>query len=79
MDALFSRSGSSTGLGKCTDEVKALVPEEIKSELSGLAAIYGVSLSEYVRDVLTIHTKGAVHVLRLRARIGNGTEGNGKE
>lgn len=73
----FSRSGTSCPLGKCTDEVKVLVPEVLKEELTALAVLNGQCLSEYVRDVLLGHTRG--HIYRLRAAAGNGIPGEGRE
>ena len=78
-DALLSRSGRSSGQGKCTEEVKTLVPAELKEELTGLAFVAGVPLSEYVREVLTTHARGAVYALRVRALQGAATAGKGKE
>ena len=74
---LLSRSGKSTGLGKCSDEIKTLVPSDLKEELTGLAFIANVPLSEYVRDILITHARGAVY--RVRVSSGNGTAGKGNE
>lgn len=57
-DALFSRTGKSNPLGKCTEDVKTLVPEEAKNSLNALAFLNSQTLSEYVRDVLIAHVYG---------------------
>ena len=76
-DMRMSRSGASCPLGKCTDEVKVLVPAVLKEELTALAVLNGQCLSEYVRDVLIGHCRG--HVYRMRAAAGNGMPGSGRE
>lgn len=58
------------GAGKFTADVKTLVDENTKDELMRLANLDGVSLSEYVRDLIFIHVHGREHLVRLhRARI----------
>lgn len=74
-DIRFSRSGASCALGKCTDEVKVLVPQVLKEELTALAVLNGQCLSEYVRDVLIGHCRGQVY----RMRAASGMPGAGRE
>lgn len=74
----YSRKGQTSPLGKCTDEIKSLVPEEVKAQLTGLSVLNGVPLSEYVRDVLIEHVYGAAHAMRLRAGLPIRREGNGQ-
>lgn len=64
--ALFSRSGQSNGAGKLTEEVRSLLPPEVKEQLTALAVLSGRTLSEYLRDLLTDHVYGHVHRLRLQ-------------
>lgn len=64
----FARSGISTG-EKNDCEVKSLVPESLKAELSTLAVLRGMSISEYVRLVLTTHCRGHVAWVQTRANL----------
>ncbi len=68
---LFSRSGHSNTLGKCTEEVKTLLPPNMKELLTALAVFNGQSLSEYVRDQLIKHLYGHAHAFKERQRNGN--------
>lgn len=65
--AMFSRSIHRTSEGKATEEIKIRVSEEIKGELAGLAALHGLTLSEYLREVATEHCRGRLYTIRLRA------------
>lgn len=76
-DAQFSRSGSSCSFGKCTDELKTMVPEEVKAQFTALAVINSTTVSEYLRDLCIAHVYG--HVATLRAKYGNGTAGKGRD
>lgn len=67
-DVFFSRSV--TGLatdGKATEDLKIHVSAELKEQLTGLAVLHGLTLSEYVRRELQRHVYGEVHVLRIGA------------
>jgi len=66
-DSVFSRSGTSHPLGKCTEELKTVVPEDVKEKFVALAQLSGQSSSEYLRDVITAHLYGQFHVLRMKA------------
>lgn len=76
-EARFSRSGMSCVFGKCTEEVKAKVPEDVKEKIAALAAINDLSVSEYIRDMCIERVYG--HLAILRARAGNGMSGMGPE
>jgi hypothetical protein len=62
------RSGTSSGMGKLTAEVRAWVPEATSEALRALAAQAGVTRSEFVRDLLMdwVHGPGRLTVMRLR-------------
>jgi hypothetical protein len=60
------RTGRSSGLGKLTEEVRALVPEQTSEALTALATLAGVPRAEYVRDVLIGFVHGHLTLLRLR-------------
>ena len=74
-DAMFSRSGNSCVLGKCTEDIKSKLPEEVKEQISALATINGQTVSEYLRDMCIERVFG--HVFMLRAKMGNGMPGIG--
>ncbi len=78
-DPLFSRNANSNALGKCTENIKTLVPEEVKNHLSGLAVLHNKTLSEYVRDVLLSHVYGHLHAVRLQHGFTGGRAGIGQE
>lgn len=60
------RTGRSTGLGKATGQMSVLVPEETKEGLIALAAVAGLTTSEYVRERLIEIVHGRLTLLRLR-------------
>jgi hypothetical protein len=61
----LSRTGSTNPLGKLTFEVKTRIPESVGDELSRSAAAIGVSVSEYLRDLIVVHVMGEDHVRRM--------------
>lgn len=63
---MFSRSASSTLMGKCTEHLKVPVPEALKEQLAALAVLRGKCVAEYVRDLLVAHVHGALYSIRLR-------------
>lgn len=65
-DPLFSRPVSPCPLGKCTDEIKTVVPEQVKEQLTALAILRGQTVSEYLRDLLVAHIFGHVYAIRVR-------------
>lgn len=71
----FSRTTSSNPLGKCTEELKTHVPEEMKERFAALAVLNGQTSSEYLRDVIAAHLYGQFHVVSMRA---SGRQGEGR-
>lgn len=57
-DPLASRSGVSNPFGKCTEELKTLIPFEIKEGFARLAHEHGVSPSEYLREIVMVTVIG---------------------
>lgn len=78
-EPLFSRSGQSNAMGKCTAEVKTFLPDETKEALSAMAVFSGQSLSEYLRDLIMRHVYGELHVLRMQKRSQNNKLESGQE
>ncbi len=75
---MFSRSGGTNPLGKNSEEVKTLVPPELKERLQALSTIAGINLSEYVREILLGHVYGQFSLLQMKSQ-GRNREGNGNE
>lgn len=64
----FTRSSSA--IRKLTAEVKTVVDDDTKDEFARLAATEGMSISEYLRDLVMIHVHGRERLARLhRARL----------
>ena len=63
-EVLYSRSGNTNPLGKCTEEIKSMVDETTKEAMQALAFAHGKNLSEYVRHVLHMHCFGHANMLR---------------
>ena len=61
------------GLGKCTEELKTTVPEQVKEEFAALAVLAGVRPADYLRDMVLEHLYGHLHATRLRAARSNTT------
>jgi hypothetical protein len=58
---VFSRSGVSSPLGKCTEELKAKVPEDVKTDFAIATRLAEKpNPSEHLRDVVMQHLYGAV-------------------
>jgi hypothetical protein len=64
--------------GKCTEELKTVVPEDVKEEFTALAVINGQRPSDYLRDLVLDHLYGRLHATRVRAGRGNGTANSGR-
>lgn len=64
---MTKRSGGSgrSGLGKLTAEIRSWVPEDTDEAIGTLAAMAGVSKSEYLRDLVMCHVHGCL-INRLR-------------
>lgn len=58
MSDIFSRGANTNPFGKCTEELKTQVPEEIREQLHALAALKGQTPSEYLRNLIIIHLHG---------------------
>jgi len=65
---LFSRSGNTNPLGKCTEELKCMVDEETKEAFLALARQSGLSKSEYLRIHVQYHVHGHARMVRERNR-----------
>lgn len=78
---LFSRSGASNVFGKLTAEVpKVKIPEATHEALERLSREAGLSLSEFVRELLMVRAHGLdmvskLHADRLRVVAGMGATG----
>jgi hypothetical protein len=66
------------GLGKCTEEIKTVVPEQVRDELVALAVINGMKPAEYLRDLIIEHLYGSLNAARLRAGRRNGMAESGR-
>lgn len=64
---MFSRGASTTPFGKCTEEVKSLVPFEVKLGLENIAHGLGMNTSEFVRELIMIRVLGKDRVARIAA------------
>ncbi|HYF37569.1 MAG TPA: hypothetical protein VD994_19865 [Prosthecobacter sp.] len=60
-DAVFSRSGVSGPLGKCSEAVKVWLPPELDFLSRQLAASAGMTQSELMRDLLCYRLKGKTY------------------
>lgn len=78
-DTRYSRSGNTNGMGKCSEEVKTHVPEDVKNALVTLATVNGMTLSEYTRSVLQDHAFGRLHTVRLAIPFNMGRDIMGTE
>lgn len=67
----LSRQPSPHPLGKCDTELKTQVPEQLRDEVAALATLRGQTVSEYVRELITLHVRGHIGVIRLQQRIPN--------
>lgn len=67
-EPLFSRSGHTSPWGKSDAELRVMLPERIKEEITAMAVLHGQSVSEYCRQVLVEHLHGSLVRLRDRSR-----------
>lgn len=65
---LASRSGETSPLGKLTEPLNLMLSEPTKSGIAALAAIHGVTPSEYVRAHLDDLVHGKLPMLRASCR-----------
>lgn len=68
----LSRQASPHPLGKCDTELKTQVPEQLRDELGALATLNGQTVSEYLRDMVTLHLHGHLDAARMAVRRRNG-------
>lgn len=73
----LSRPQLSNPFGKNTAEVKALVDEGTRDALSALAFAAGLTVSEYVRNLLLLHVHGHATMLRVHSQRTTGMAGTG--
>lgn len=64
--------------GKCTEELKTSVPEEVKEEFSALAVLNHQRPADYLRDLVLDHLYGRLHSVRVRAGRRNGMADSGR-
>ena len=78
---LYARSSSSNPLGKCSAELKTLVPDEIRDEFAAVAKLNGQTVSELLRDIVIKEMRGSIFVLQQIVQRGrqNGMAGIGQE
>lgn len=68
--AFLARRPVTSPFGKCTEEVKALIPSDVKVDLVAAAAAAGKTISEYLRDRIFMDLYGEDDVLeRMRAQL----------
>lgn len=51
----YSRSGETLPDGKCTTELKTVVPEMVSEDFTALAVMRGKRPAEYLREVVMRH------------------------
>jgi hypothetical protein len=62
---MASRSGTSNHFGKCTEELKTLLPFEIKEGFARIAHEHGMSPSEYLREIVMLNVLGVDGVRKI--------------
>lgn len=65
---VFSRSGKSSPMGKCSAELRVAIPDQLRDDLQGLAFVHGLPMAEYVRELLMAHVYGHIDMVRARQR-----------
>lgn len=61
----MARPSTHDPLGKLTERLDVPVPAELKERVSALAIVHGYgSASEYVRELLTRHVFGELHMVQ---------------
>ncbi len=78
-DTALSRSGESNPFGKCSEELKTVVPPEIKERFVALAVIKAGGQSEYLRELVMREVLGEFEIMRLRHSRGSRESGKGQE
>jgi len=62
---MASRAGSSNPFGKCTEEIKTLVPYEVKEGFARLANDNGMTPSEFMRELVMVRVLGVDGVRKI--------------
>ena len=62
-DIAFSRNGNSDA-AKRTSRIEIPCTEDFRDKVAGLAAMYGLSVAEYSRNVLERTVLGDLHIAR---------------
>ncbi|HEX5464418.1 MAG TPA: hypothetical protein VFW88_06850 [Burkholderiales bacterium] len=75
-DNAFSRSPTPHPLGKCDTELKTQVPEQLSDDLKCLASLNDMTVSVYLRDLVTRHLYGDLGAARMVLRTAKGEGGN---
>jgi len=66
----MTRARMSSTSGKLTAEMRTVVDDDTKDEFLRMASNEGMTVSEYLRDMVMIHVHGRNHLLRLhKARL----------
>ncbi|KVP90726.1 hypothetical protein WJ95_09485 [Burkholderia ubonensis] len=61
----MARPRSSNVLGKLTENIQIRIDADTRDELDRLAGDIGISLAEFIRDLLMIRAYGQDHMCRL--------------
>lgn len=78
-DSRFSRPAQSSPLGKREHELKTLVDEPTRDAVAALACLAGMTVSEYLRELVCRDVYGSLELARLQTGRARGTAGNGTE
>lgn len=62
---LMSRSGTSNPFGKCSEEVKARIPYDIKEGFTRIAHDMGMNESELLREMVMVKVLGVDMVRKI--------------
>ena len=65
MTSLSRQTRSQSQLGKCTEEIRARVPYQIKEEFLRMANDLGMTESEMLREIIIVRVLGVDAVRRL--------------
>lgn len=59
-------------LGKCTEEAKTLLPEQVRNDMLAMATLNRQTLSEFMRDMCIEKLYGSLHMFRMHHNHRNG-------
>lgn len=71
----MARPTSTSPYGKCDARLDVPVPSELKDAVAAIAFLHGVTVSEYVREVLEDHIHGKAARMKRYAQRGNRSMG----